>query len=70
MIARRQATVSAQVSGVLVQLLIEEGDTVKAGQVIARFDDSALRTEFNTSLVSVEAAGGVGGVVPGAIGAG
>lgn len=54
--ARRQATVSAQVTGVLVQLLIEEGDTVKAGQVIVRLDDSALRTELNTSLVSVEAA--------------
>ncbi|WP_274064551.1 biotin/lipoyl-binding protein [Xylella fastidiosa] len=35
---------------------MEEGDTVKAGQVIVRLDDSALRTELNTSLVSVEAA--------------
>jgi RND family efflux transporter MFP subunit len=54
--ARRQATVSAQITGTLVQVLIEEGDKVTAGQVIARLDDAALRAELNTALVSAEAA--------------
>ncbi len=53
---RQQATVSAQITGTLVQVLIEEGAKVKAGQVIARLDDSALRAELNTALVSAEAA--------------
>ncbi len=41
--ARRQATVSAQITGTLTQVLIEEGDHVKAGQVLARLDDTSQR---------------------------
>ena len=41
--ARQQATVSTQMTGTLVEVLIEEGDRVKSGQVIARLEDSALR---------------------------
>ncbi len=41
--ARRQATVSAQITGTLTQVLIEEGDRVKAGQVLARLDDTSQR---------------------------
>jgi RND family efflux transporter MFP subunit len=41
--ARRQATVSAQITGTLTEVLIEEGDHVKAGQVLARLDDTAQR---------------------------
>jgi HlyD family secretion protein len=41
--ARRQATVSAQITGTLKQVLIEEGEHVAAGQVLARLDDSALQ---------------------------
>jgi RND family efflux transporter MFP subunit len=36
--AVRQATVSAQVSGRIVELAVKAGDTVRAGQVIARID--------------------------------
>ena len=39
--ARRQATVSAQITGTLTEVLIEEGDRVKKDQVLARLDDSA-----------------------------
>ena len=41
--ARRQATVSAQITGTLTEVLIEEGDHVKAGQVLGRLDDTAQR---------------------------
>ncbi len=36
--AVRQATVAAQLSGVVVQLLVDAGDRVKKGQVLARID--------------------------------
>ena len=39
--ARREATVSAQITGTVTQVLFDEGDHVKAGQVIARLDDTA-----------------------------
>ncbi len=41
--ARRQATVSAQITGTLSEVLIEEGERVEAGQVLARLDDTAQR---------------------------
>jgi RND family efflux transporter MFP subunit len=41
--ARRQATVSAQITGTMTEVLIEEGDHVKAGQVLARLEDTAQR---------------------------
>src|SRR5690606_762038 len=41
--ARRQATVSAQITGTLTEVLIEEGAHVQAGQVLARLDDTAWR---------------------------
>ncbi len=39
--ARREATVSAQITGTMTQVLFDEGDHVKVGQVIARLDDTA-----------------------------
>ena len=41
--ARREATVSAQITGTLTEVLIEEGDHVKLGQVLGRLDDTAQR---------------------------
>src|SRR5579863_7293839 len=41
--ARREATVSAQITGTLTAVLIEEGDHVKEGQVLGRLDDTAQR---------------------------
>jgi len=39
--ARREATVSTQITGTLTQVLIEEGDRVKEGQILARLDGTA-----------------------------
>lgn len=41
--ARRQATVSAQITGTLTAVLIEEGERVEAGQVLGRLEDTAQR---------------------------
>jgi RND family efflux transporter MFP subunit len=48
-VARRQATVSSKVTGKMVELNIEEGDHVKAGQVIAKLDDTNARAVLNQS---------------------
>lgn len=43
---RREATVSSKVTGKVVEVLIEEGMQVKAGQVLARLDETNLRASF------------------------
>jgi RND family efflux transporter MFP subunit len=44
--ARRQATVSAQITGTLAEVLIEEGERVEAGQVLARVEDTAQQANL------------------------
>jgi len=41
--ARRRATVSSKMTGKVVEVLVEEGMAVKAGQVLARLDDTTVR---------------------------
>lgn len=54
--ARRQATVSTQITGTLTQVLIEEGVHVDKGQIIARLEDSGLRATLNVANANVMAA--------------
>jgi RND family efflux transporter MFP subunit len=54
--ARRQATVSAQITGALKQVLIEEGEQVTAGQVLARLEDTAQRASLAQAQAQVQAA--------------
>jgi RND family efflux transporter MFP subunit len=54
--ARRQATVSAQITGTLTDVLIEEGDRVKKGQVLARLEDNALRASLQSAQANAAAA--------------
>jgi len=54
--ARRQATVSTQITGTLTQVLIEEGDHVKVGQVLARLDDTAQRAALEQAQAQLQAA--------------
>ncbi len=54
--ARRKATVSAQITGTLTEVLIEEGDVVKKGQVLARLEDSALRASLAAAEANAESA--------------
>ena len=54
--ARVQATVSAQIIDTLTQVLIEEGEHVKAGQVLARLDDTAQRATLAQTEAQLQAA--------------
>ena len=48
-----EAQVVAKTSGVMVQLLAEEGDQVRAGQVLARIDGDRVRLEAQRQLAIV-----------------
>ncbi|HEY8329344.1 MAG TPA: efflux RND transporter periplasmic adaptor subunit [Rhodanobacter sp.] len=54
--ARRQATVSAQITGTLTAVLIEEGDHVSAGQVLARLDDSGYKAQLEAAKAQADSA--------------
>jgi RND family efflux transporter MFP subunit len=54
--ARRAATVSAQITGTLIEVLIEEGDRVSDGQVIARLDDTAQKATLAQAQAGLHAA--------------
>ena len=54
--ARRMATVSAQMTGTLTEVLIDEGFKVKKGQVLARLDDSGLRAGLAAAQAQVRTA--------------
>ncbi len=54
--ARRSATVSAQITGTLQEVLIDEGFKVRKGQVLARLEDSGLRAGLAAADAQVRAA--------------
>jgi RND family efflux transporter MFP subunit len=54
--ARREATVSAQITGTVSAVLIEEGDHVKEGQVIGRLDDTAQRAALAQAQAQLHSA--------------
>lgn len=51
--ARRQATVSAQITGTMSEVLIEEGEHVAEGQVLARLDDTAQQANLAQARAQV-----------------
>jgi RND family efflux transporter MFP subunit len=53
-VARRQATVSAKITGKVTELLIEEGLHVDEGQVVARLDDTNVRASFGQARAQLE----------------
>ncbi len=55
-VARRQATVSAKVTGKVREVLIEEGMEVKEGQLLARLDDTTSRPQLDLAERQLEAA--------------
>ncbi|HEY3730933.1 MAG TPA: efflux RND transporter periplasmic adaptor subunit [Steroidobacteraceae bacterium] len=54
--ARREATVSTQITGTLTSVSIEEGEHVKAGQVLAQLDDSAQKAALDQARAQLSAA--------------
>ena len=51
--AEGQATVVAKVGGVVTHIQVEEGTRVRAGQVLARIDDSRLRLELDRARANL-----------------
>ncbi len=54
-VARRMATVSAEVTGKVVEVLIEEGMAVKQGDLLARLEDDIARAQFDLAKSRLEA---------------
>jgi RND family efflux transporter MFP subunit len=54
--ARETAIVSAQVMGRVQQVLVHEGDNVRAGQTVAVLDDAAMRASVEQAQAGVKAA--------------
>jgi HlyD family secretion protein len=55
-VARRRATVAAEVTGKVVELLAEEGMTVARGQVLARLDSVLVEKDLALAQSKVQAA--------------
>lgn len=56
--ARRRATISSKVTGKLVEVNVEEGMAVKAGQILARLDDASPSAGLALARAQLEAARG------------
>jgi RND family efflux transporter MFP subunit len=54
--ARRRATVSSKITGKVMQVNIEEGMTVREGQILARLDDETQRASVALAEAQAEAA--------------
>ena len=54
-VARREATVSAKVTGKIAAVLIEEGMTVDEGQLLAQLEDQTLRPQLDLAETQLEA---------------
>ena len=52
-VARRQATVAAKITGKVTEVLIEEGRHVKAGDVIGRLDDTNIRAGYDQATAQL-----------------
>ena len=53
-VARRQATVSAKITGKVTAVLIEEGQRVETGQVVAHLDDTNARAQLMQAQALLE----------------
>src|SRR5205809_3422743 len=54
--ARRQATVSSKVTGKVVEVMVEEGMKIEAGQILARIDSSNVEKGLRLSEAQSESA--------------
>jgi RND family efflux transporter MFP subunit len=52
--ARREATVSSEVTGKVIEVLVEEGMRVEKDQVVARLDDTTQRAQFELSRAQLQ----------------
>lgn len=54
--AKTHAVLGAQISGRIVEISVQEGERVKAGQVLARLDSDELQRQLEMAQASLEAA--------------
>jgi RND family efflux transporter MFP subunit len=54
-VAEQEATVAAQITGMVTAVLVNEGDRVVANQILARLDDSAARATLEAAESQLEA---------------
>jgi RND family efflux transporter MFP subunit len=54
--ARRRATVSSKVTGKVLEVNLEEGQSVRRGEILARLDDAQVRAALNVAEAQLEAA--------------
>jgi RND family efflux transporter MFP subunit len=52
--ARREATVSSKSTGKVLEVLFDEGNKVKEGQVLARLDDSNLKASLDVAQAQLD----------------
>ncbi len=62
-VARRKATVAAEVTGKVVDLLVDEGMVVEAGQVLARLDSVLAEKDLALARSRAEAAEAAAGAI-------
>lgn len=55
-VARRQATISAQIIGTLTQVSVDEGAHVRQGQILARLDPTAYQAQLDSTKAQYAAA--------------
>ena len=55
-VARRMATVAAEVTGRVLEIRVEEGDSVTRGQVLATIEPTLARAELSAARADAEAA--------------
>src|SRR4030065_2665345 len=55
-VAQRKAAVASKITGRLISLSVEEGSKVKAGQVIARFENDDVKAGWDQSGDNLNAA--------------
>ena len=54
-VAQQEATVAAEITGMVTAVYVNEGDRVKVGQVLAQLDDSAARATVNAAISQLQA---------------
>ena len=54
-VAQQQATIAAQITGMVTEVLVHEGEMVEKGQLIARLDDRAARAAAEAAAGQLQA---------------
>ncbi len=55
-VARRKATIGAEITGKVVEVLVDEGSVVRAGQIVARLDSELAEMDLALSKSKADAA--------------